>query len=328
MAKGMSILVGTIGQGVMRSSDGGESWQRVGINQGMHSDALVRCLANHPSRPEVVFAGTDRGLLRSDDAGRSWRAVASPLSQTCVWSIAVHPTDPAVMFAGTGTPSPAAVFRSDDAGETWAQRPMDVVDECPAVGIPRVTGIAIDPVEPRTVWLGVEVDGARVSRDGGDTWSSVNGAIPNPDVHAVAVTAGPPRSVFVVVNNDVYISRDDGGSWTPVRAAEVFPWTYSRGIRVRPDRPSTLFVAIGDATPGRTGTVMRSNDTGASWQASDLPVPPNSAMWVVDVQPEDPGLVLAASRYGYLYRSDDGGESWTKLWREFSEVSSVLWIPN
>ena len=31
--------------------------------------------------------------------------------------------------------------------------------------------------------------------------------------------------------------------------------------------------------------------------------------------------------YGYLYRSDDGGDSWRKLWREFSEVSSVLWIP-
>ena len=38
-----------------------------------------------------------------------------------------------------------------------------------------------------------------------------------------------------------------------------------------------------------------------------------------------PDLVLAASRYGYLYRSDDGGDSWRKLWRELGEVSSVLW---
>jgi hypothetical protein len=70
MTGGMSVFVGTVGQGVMRGTDGGESWQRIGINQGMHSDAIVRCLTNHPARPEVIFAGTDKGLLRSDDAGR------------------------------------------------------------------------------------------------------------------------------------------------------------------------------------------------------------------------------------------------------------------
>ena len=44
MATGMTILVDTIGQGVLRSADGGETWQRVGIDQGLHSDAFVRCL--------------------------------------------------------------------------------------------------------------------------------------------------------------------------------------------------------------------------------------------------------------------------------------------
>jgi hypothetical protein len=52
-------------------------------------------------------------------------------------------------------------------------------------------------------------------------------------------------------------------------------------------------------------------------------------MWVVRTQPDTPSLVLAASRYGYLYRSDDRGTSgtWTKLRREFSEVSSIIWVP-
>ena len=57
MADGVNILVGTVGQGVMRSPDGGETWQRAGISQGLHSDAIVRCLSNHSSRPEVVLAG-------------------------------------------------------------------------------------------------------------------------------------------------------------------------------------------------------------------------------------------------------------------------------
>jgi transposase len=102
---------------------------------------------------------------------------------------------------------------------------------------------------------------------------------------------------------------------------------YCRGVAVKPDEPGTVFVAIGDSTPGRTGALMRSTDSGRTWEQLELPVAPNSAMWVVDVQIEDPRLMLAASRYGYLYRSTDGGESWTKLWREFSEVSSLVSTP-
>jgi hypothetical protein len=51
-----TILVGTVGQGIMRSGDDGATWRRVGIGQGMHSDAMVRTLLNHPHRPEIVFA--------------------------------------------------------------------------------------------------------------------------------------------------------------------------------------------------------------------------------------------------------------------------------
>lgn len=38
-------------------------------------------------------------------------------------------------------------------------------------------------------------------------------------------------------------------------------------------------------------------------------------------------MVFAASRYGYLHRSDDSDDSWRKLWREFAQVLSVLWVP-
>jgi photosystem II stability/assembly factor-like uncharacterized protein len=40
---------------------------------------------------------------------------------------------------------------------------------------------------------------------------------------------------------------------------------------------------------------------------------------------DDPNILFAASRYGYLYRSDDGGTSWTKLRRELSEIAAVCW---
>lgn len=327
MAGKMTILVGTVGQGVMRSADGGEGWQRVSYEQGMHSDAVVRTMAIYPRRPEVAFAGTDMGLYRSDDAGHTWRLPDSPLRGYCVWSLVIDPEEPEIMFAGTGTPTPCALFRSTDGGVSWERLPVQIAEECMNVGVPRVTGIAIDPTNRRNVWLGLEVDGTRHSSDGGDTWVAVDGGIPNPDVHSVAVTAGPPKTVFVLVNNEVYTSTNEGLTWEPVHVREVFPWGYPRGMAVHPKKPNVVFVTVGDSTPGRTGAVMRSQNAGRTWESLPLPVQPNSAMWVVKVQPHDPNVVLAASRYGYLYRSDDGGDSWRKLWREFSEISSVIWLP-
>ncbi len=328
MASKMTILVGTVGQGILRSADSGETWQRVGITQGLHSDALVRTIANHPANPTRIFAGTDKGLLRSDDAGQKWQPVDSPLNRYHVWALAIDKEDPRIMFAGTGTPTPATVFRSADSGVSWKQQSVEVAKECINVGTPRVTALAIDPTNSQNVWMGLEVDGVRHSSDGGETWVSVNGAIPNPDVHNVAVAGGLHKTVFVVVNNDVFTSTDDGETWESLGIRDIFPWSYPRGIMVRPDNPNVVFLTVGDTTPGRIGTVMRSVDCGKSWENLSLPVEPNTAMWVVNVQPFDPKVVFAASRYGYLYRSDDGGDSWTKLWREFSEISSVVWVPN
>ena len=327
MALQGSILVGTVGQGVMRSDDDGGTWSRVGVSQGMHSDCIVRALAAHPQRPELIYAGTDQGLYRSDDGGRRWTLLENPMRGATVWSIAIDPAEPSVMFAGTGTPSEPGIYRSTDAGATWEHRPMQIAEMCPAVGIPRPTGIAIDPANHRSIWVGFEVDGVRHSADGGDTWINLGDEIPNLDVHNVLVAGGAPSVVFTVVNDDVWRSTDDGETWQAAHARETFPWHYARGIAVKPNDPRTVFVTVGDNTPGTIGTVMRSRDAGATWQCLELAEKPNSAMWTVSIPPADPETVFAASRYGYLYRSDDGGDSWRKLWRELSEVSTLIYVP-
>jgi photosystem II stability/assembly factor-like uncharacterized protein len=148
-------------------------------------------------------------------------------------------------------------------------------------------------------------------------------------MHNVLVTgaeAPGPQTVFTVVSDDVWTSTDGGASWKAMGAKDLFPWSYPRGIATRPDDPRVLFITIGDTTPGQTGAVMRSTDVGKNWESLALPHQPNSAMWTVSVSASTPDLVLAASRYGYLYRSDDGGDSWCKFGREFSEISSLLWV--
>src|SRR5262245_33572990 len=110
MATKGTILVGTIGQGVMMSADDGGSWTRASVRQGMHSDCIVRALSPDPRRPDVVYAGTDAGLYVSEDRGGHWRLLGTPMSGSMVWSVAIDPVDPNVMFAGTGTPSKPGIF--------------------------------------------------------------------------------------------------------------------------------------------------------------------------------------------------------------------------
>src|SRR5687768_14763992 len=171
-------------------------------------------------------------------------------------------------FSLSTTVSPVrqpGIYRSTDTGTSWGRLAVDIAADCPNVGIPRPTGISIDPTNHRRVWVGLEVDGVRHSADGGETWSKVNGQIPTRDVHNVLVVAGPPKSVFTVVNDDVWRSTDDGETWQPAHARETFPWHYTRDIVSRPNDPKTVFLTVGDATPGRTGALMRTRDAGVTW---------------------------------------------------------------
>ena len=252
MTEKLTVLVATNGQGIMKSTDSGESWLRVGIVQGMHGDAVVRSIASDPSKPEILYAGTEVGLYRSPDAGKKWNLLDNPIRGSAVWYLLIDPTDPKVIYACTGTPTPAAIFRSQDEGKSWEKLSVEVAETCPNVGTPRFTGLAIDPIEPNNLWAGLEVDGVRRSRDGGETWETVNGAIKNPDVHSITVAAGPPKQVIVVVNNGIYTSTDDGITWKSSLAKEDLPMSYPRYITRKPGDPRTLFLAIGDYTPGST----------------------------------------------------------------------------
>jgi photosystem II stability/assembly factor-like uncharacterized protein len=331
--KELTIIVGTVGQSIMRSEDDGQTWVRIGPRRGFAYEASVRCIALHPCQSNTVFAGTEKGLYRSDDTGTNWRYVDSVLNPYYIWALAIDPVNPDVMFAGSGTPTPAMIFRSTDGGKSWEKRPVEVAAECPAVGTPRVTGIAVDPVEPKNIWVGLEVDGARRSSDGGETWSLVE-ATGRLDIHNVAVAAGPPKTVFIVANREIYASTDNGVTWETRGMQKNLPWdyprkeTYLRGIAVNRADPKTILLGFGDFTPGSSGAVARSNDFGKSWKLLPLPVEPNSTVWTFGTNAADPNIIFAASRYGYLYRSDSGGESWTKLRRELSEIAAVCWLPN
>ena len=330
MATHYRTLVGTVGTGIWYSNDAGESWDRC---QGMWNETLVFALTPHPQDPKVVFAGAHDGIYRSADGGITFDAIDSPLSGKAIWSVAFDPVEPDTIFAGA---RPGAIFRSHDGGHKWEQLNAHFADECPNVRFPRVLSMAVDPTNHQIVWAGVEVDGVRRSLDGGETWETTGAAVTpgtigrqlnNPDIHGIVVSSASPTTVFVSTPREVFTSTDAGENWQPLGVQDHFPMPYCRSLALKADDPNILFVANGDAARGEAGTMQRSKDRGQSWETLPLPVVPNTPMWTFATHVAEPDLMVTCSHYGQVLISEDAGDSWRKVRREFSEIRALAWVP-
>jgi photosystem II stability/assembly factor-like uncharacterized protein len=320
------IYVGTIGEGLWRSSDGGETFVRA--CDGMFVECHVRALAVHPRNPQTLFLGSEQGLFRSDDGAGNWKRVVSPLNGLQIWSVLLLPYAPDVILVGT---CPSRLFRSGDAGRTWTEAPVRLLQECPRIIHTRVTTLVADPTEPDTVWAGVEIDGLYRSRDAGRTWQALGRGLSSRDIHGLVIVpsengVGHAR-ILASTNNDLNLSTDDGETWQPLQIGRSLPWSYCRGMGQKCGQPEVVFVGNGDGPPGTVGVVGRSTDAGRSWQAALMPDRANSTIWNFAVHPADGALVYASSVSGELYRSTDAGASWEKLAREFGEVRALAWAP-
>ncbi len=330
-----TFLVATDGQAVLRSHDNGESWKRLTINQDLEFDDTVRSLLVDHRTPGAIYAGAERGLFRSEDYGANWHRVDCALNDYCIWKMVVHPKNPNLMYAGTGSPTRSALFRSRDGGKSWQKMPLEMPPKCLGVSRPRMLALACDPDDEQQVWAGVEEGGAYRSRDAGETWTRVDDVnhqkgIINSDIHSIAIlpaSAGNPKMHIVMVVNALYFSQDDGATWREINCRQTWGLYYSRVMISRPGSSNELLIAISDGTPGTTSLCMRSLDAGKTWLPAPFPIQPNSCVWALGVQSDNPDLVLAGTKYGHLFRSEDGGKSWRKEWREFSEITDVTWMP-
>lgn len=323
MTRNMTVCVGTLGQGIWRSIDGGENWDRV--RNGVYSESAVRALAVHPGDPKVIYAGVDDGIYRSDDRGENWQRLDSPMNDMAIWALAIDSVDNETIFAGT---KPAALFRSKDGGGTWKQLPAEIAEECPNVRIPRVTALVVDPMDHTNVWAGIEVDGVRRSKDGGDSWETVTAGINDPDIHDLAITAGPPKTLLTITPREVFSSTDDGDTWQPVGAGSQVSIPYCRPVLIKADDPQTIFMGNGNGAFGDSGAIHRSRDRGLTWENLPLPAQANGGFWDFATHPSDPDFILASTVNGQVYFSDTAGDSWTKYQRDFGEVHSLACVSN
>jgi len=307
--------------GLYRRADGEQNW--VSITTGLPPTPQVRALLVHPDDPAVIFAGTQAGVYRSEDRGESWMATDS--LQGDVWSLAAHPRHPDLMFAGYDQ---GRVCRSEDGGMSWRHMHTEHIvfphiTMHPQKIVKRVIGLAVDVHNPQDVYGAIEVGGLIASRDGGETWESITDghytSLGPVDLHGVQVNPSAAGLVYIITQLAMFRSRNRGSGWELVSIEHMFPGgTYCRGLLVSPDDPRMMYLAAGagggSAPPGteEAGVLMRSQDTGETWERVDLGDVAPSRMFQVAIDRLAPSHLYCCTRDGHVYSSGNGGEHWDK----------------
>ena len=237
------------------------------------------------------------------NTNREVTAVFEPEAQPCssVWTtdgpyrgnirrIVINPTQPDHLFAATG----GGLFESFNGGQSWSPTGLDSED---------VTEIVLDPSAP-TILYAVRRSRLLVSRDGGATWTESSQGLAAGSVTALALD---PRSsatlLAAVYGAGIFRSVDAGASWSLLHPLTGTPSTGVTTLRIDPTSSQKIYAGL------QVEGLLVSSDGGASW-ATRLGRP--VSVRAIEVDPQTPSTVLAAGDNA-LYRSTDGGLSWTPI---------------
>lgn len=238
-----------------------------------------------------------------------------------VYRLAVDPQNPGTVYAMTGG---ERIFKTTDGGGSWNAVTSDLVYVLALV----YSRLAIDPQNPSTMYAGG--DGILKSTDGGKNWSTASSGLPPPSwgidggrydpVGSLAINPQNPNTIYAVTwGSGLYKSTNGGATWSAANAGlpTVLTDLFSiHAFAIDPKNPNTLYCAAHAEPNGYADYVYKSTDEGVSWSlvanslaysfyVLDLAVDPQNTATVYAV-----GGLLAGSQ-PWLFRSADGGASWT-----------------
>jgi len=262
-----------------------------------------------PGDPLVYYIGASSGgIWKSSDGGENWGPVFDGQPAQSIGALAIAPSDPNVIWAGTGEAFVRSnisigngVYKSTDAGKTWKHMGLDKTG--------RIGRVAIDSSNPDIVFVAAmghcygpqKERGVFRTRDGGKTWEQVLFVDENTGCSEIAMDPNNSRILFA-------------GMWPLI----IRTWGRESG--------------------GPNGGIWKSSDGGDSWRrltGKGLPEPPIGKVGLA-VAPSNSNIVYAlietgSPNRGVLWRSSDGGETWTlasynRLLNERPHYSSRLMV--
>jgi photosystem II stability/assembly factor-like uncharacterized protein len=224
------------GDGVYKSTDGGDTW----INVGLRDTRQIARVVIHPEDPDTVyvaaighFAGPnrERGVFKTTDGGKTWEHILYQDEDSGAIDLVMDRNRPDILYAATwevrrfpwGIRSGGAgsrIYRSEDGGDSWD----DITDN---PGLPKATvreriGLALTEAEPGRAWALIRSDGGKGlyrTDDGGDNWEFLTEDIrlfarPYYYMHLIADPSDPER--VYVASEYLMMSADGGKTFDPV----------------------------------------------------------------------------------------------------------------
>jgi photosystem II stability/assembly factor-like uncharacterized protein len=363
---GVRLLVGTRKGAFVLTSDETRSDWRV---EGPHFPGWeVYHVTGSATDPDRLWAAPSGGwfgqvVQRSDDAGRTWNPVGNDFSYATpagehqwydgtlrpwefsrVWHLEPSRVDPDVVWAGV---QDAALFRSDDAGDSWAELPALREHESgpqwqPGAGGMCLHTIVVDPRDERRLTVAISAAGVFRTDDAGGSWRPINGGllsdgIPSPAaevghcVHHLAMHPARPDTLFMQKHWDVMRSDDGGEHWFEISGD--LPTDFGFVVDVHAHEPETVYVVpiASDShhyPPDGRLRVYRSRSGGHEWEPLTAGLPQEHCY--VDVLRDAMAIdsldscgVYVGTTGGQVYASADSGDTWAPIVRDLPPVLSV-----
>jgi photosystem II stability/assembly factor-like uncharacterized protein len=340
------------GEVLLKSSPGGiTGWNALGPG---NIGGRTRAIVFDPVNPDNVYAaGVAGGIWKSTDGGSTWNVADDLMLNLAVCALAIDSTNPNVLYAGTGEGYYGSdvfvrglgIFKSIDAGATWAQLP-GTVSGAPEGAFYYVNKIRISPNDPNRLYAATRY-GVWRSLDAGETWSVVLrnptyiGGSPSTNGCGIGCTDlavrqdRDPDVLFAAFGSfekdGLYRSDDGGDTWLEYTTGA---YQGRMTIAIAPSNNDIIYLAMADNGGlngfGRIVSVFRADD-GVNFSSVldfDHPFSPwlfsyvaiatgcydhpviYSQGWydnIIAVDPLDPNRVWVGGID--LYRSDDGGQT-------------------
>lgn len=266
LATGDGNATDTYSIGVIKTTDGGATWQPTGLVHQIAANIRCSKILMHQGNPSMLWVGTSTGLFMTQDAGATWQQLLTER----IRDIEMHPTNPLVVYA-----SGRRFYRSADGGQSFAQ----ITSGVPLFADVNRLELAVTPAAPDVVYMvaGSQANsgfhGLYRSTDGGLTftlrsntpnilnWTHNGQGEGGQSWYDLAIAASPVNPEVIVVGGvNVWASANGGQNWV-LRAHWVFP---NNAGYVHADVHALEFLN-GVLWVGSDGGVFRSNSTFTEW---------------------------------------------------------------